>query len=72
MLADASALEQWAFFLLRADRYEAAIAEGLVPARRWGRPEDIAQTILPLARGDFAFATGAVIPVDGGLSIHRL
>jgi hypothetical protein len=33
---------------------------------------DIAQTILPLARGDFAFATGAVIPVDGGLSIHRL
>ncbi|MCT4684767.1 MAG: 3-ketoacyl-ACP reductase [Roseicyclus sp.] len=55
-----------------ADRYDAAIAEGLVPARRWGRPEDIAQTILPLARGDFAFATGAVIPVDGGLSIHRL
>ncbi|MHA7888616.1 3-ketoacyl-ACP reductase [Roseicyclus sp.] len=55
-----------------ADRYDQRIAEGLVPARRWGRPADIAQTILPLARGDFAFATGAVIPVDGGLSIHRL
>lgn len=55
-----------------ADRYDQRIAEGLVPARRWGRPVDIAQTILPLARGDFAFATGAVIPVDGGLSIHRL
>jgi NAD(P)-dependent dehydrogenase (short-subunit alcohol dehydrogenase family) len=54
------------------DRYDAAIADGLVPARRWGTPADIAQTILPLARGDFAFATGAVIPVDGGLSIHRL
>lgn len=54
------------------DRYEGRIAEGLVPARRWGMPADIAQTILPLARGDFAFATGAVIPVDGGLSIHRL
>ena len=54
------------------DRYDAAIADGLVPARRWGQPQDIAQTILPLVRGDFAFATGAVIPVDGGLSIHRL
>lgn len=54
------------------DRYDGRIAEGLVPARRWGTPADIAQTILPLARGDFAFATGAVIPVDGGLSIHRL
>jgi len=55
-----------------ADRYEGRIADGLVLARRWGTPADIAQTILPLARGDFAFATGAVIPVDGGLSIHRL
>lgn len=54
------------------DRYDGRIADGLVPARRWGRPADIAQTIVPLARGDFAFATGAVIPVDGGLSIHRL
>lgn len=54
------------------DRYDSRIADGLVPARRWGTPLDIAQTILPLARGDFAFATGAVIPVDGGLSIHRL
>lgn len=55
-----------------AERYEARIADGLVPARRWGRPDDVARAILPLARGDFAFATGAVIPVDGGLSIHRL
>ncbi|NKX45639.1 3-ketoacyl-ACP reductase [Roseicyclus persicicus] len=54
------------------DRYDQRIADGLVPARRWGTPADIAQTILPLARGDFAFATGAVIPVDGGLSIPRL
>lgn len=54
------------------DRYDSRIADGLVPARRWGQPADIAQTILPLVRGDFAFATGAVIPVDGGLSIHRL
>ncbi len=54
------------------DAYTARIEGGLVPARRWGQPEDIARTVLPLARGDFAFATGAVIPVDGGLSIPRL
>ncbi|WP_224816230.1 3-ketoacyl-ACP reductase [Hasllibacter sp. MH4015] len=44
----------------------------IVPAARWGQPADIGQVIVPLARGDFAFATGAQIPVDGGLSIHRL
>jgi NAD(P)-dependent dehydrogenase (short-subunit alcohol dehydrogenase family) len=55
-----------------ADRYDARIAEGLVPSGRWGEPSDIGKVIVPLARGDFDFATGAVIPVDGGLSIHRL
>jgi hypothetical protein len=28
--------------------------------------------MVPLATGRMAFATGAVIPVDGGLSIPRL
>lgn len=54
------------------DRYTARIKGGLVPAQRWGEPADIARTIVPLATGAFAFATGAVIPVDGGLSIARL
>lgn len=54
------------------DRYDALIADGLVPAGRWGSPEDIGATVLPLAEGRFHFATGAVIPVDGGLSIPRL
>ena len=54
------------------DKYDARIEGGLVPAGRWGLPADIGSTIVPLARGDFAFATGSVIPIDGGLSIHRL
>ncbi|MDJ0860363.1 MAG: 3-ketoacyl-ACP reductase [Dinoroseobacter sp.] len=54
------------------DTYTARIEDGLVPARRWGQPQDIASTILPLVTGQMAFATGAVIPVDGGLSIQRL
>jgi NAD(P)-dependent dehydrogenase (short-subunit alcohol dehydrogenase family) len=54
------------------DRYDDRIAEGLVPAGRWGQPADIGQAIIPLVTGQLAFATGAVIPVDGGLSIERL
>ncbi|MDG4649823.1 3-ketoacyl-ACP reductase, partial [Roseibacterium sp. SDUM158017] len=53
-------------------RYDARIAEGLVPAGRWGEPADVGRVAVPLARGDFDFASGAAIPVDGGLSIHRL
>jgi NAD(P)-dependent dehydrogenase (short-subunit alcohol dehydrogenase family) len=54
------------------DKYSVRIEQGLVPAGRWGMPSDIASVVLPLVEGQFAFATGSVIPVDGGLSIHRL
>ncbi len=54
------------------DKYSALIAEGLVPAARWGRPGDIGAAAVPLALGQMAFATGAVVPLDGGLSIGRL
>ena len=55
-----------------ADTYTARIEGGLVPAARWGQPADIGSVAASIARGDLAFATGAVIPVDGGLSIPRL
>ena len=55
-----------------ADKYSKLIAGGLVPAGRWGQPADIGAVAVPLALGQMAFANGAVIPVDGGLSIHRL
>ncbi|MBN8629900.1 MAG: 3-ketoacyl-ACP reductase [Rhodobacterales bacterium] len=54
------------------DKYTARIEEGLVPAGRWGLPADIGQAVIPLVTGQMAFSTGAVIPVDGGLSIERL
>ena len=54
------------------DAYTARIENGLVPAGRWGTPEDIGKLILPLVRGDMAFATGSTINADGGLSIPRL
>lgn len=55
-----------------AAKYDAAIGGGLVPAGRWGQPEDIGRIVVPMAEGALGFATGAVVPVDGGLSIPRL
>lgn len=54
------------------EKYTRRIEEGLVPAARWGTPADIARAVLPLVTGQMAFATGAVVPLDGGLSIPRL
>ena len=54
------------------EKYNTRIAEGLVPVGRWGQPADIGRVVIPLVTGQMAFATGAVIPVDGGLSIERL
>ena len=54
------------------ETYDRRIADGLVPARRWGLPEDVGRTVRALVAGDLAYATGSVIAVDGGLSIPRL
>lgn len=52
--------------------YDRRIADGLVPERRWGLPEDVGRAVAALLRGDVPHASGAVIPVDGGLSLPRL
>ncbi len=41
---------------------------GRVPARRFGRPEDIAEAVLFLASPDSAYVVGAELSVDGGMS----
>jgi 3-oxoacyl-[acyl-carrier protein] reductase len=53
-------------------KYDALIADGLTPIRRWGTPDDIAQAVAAIAEGKLDFATGAVIDVDGGFHIQRL
>ena len=45
---------------------------GLVPQARWGTPEDVGKVVASLARRDFPYSTGAVLTVDGGLTIHTL
>ena len=54
------------------ESYDRRIAEGLVPERRWGTPEDVGRAVATLLRGDVPYATGTVVHVDGGLSIPRL
>jgi NAD(P)-dependent dehydrogenase (short-subunit alcohol dehydrogenase family) len=54
------------------EMYDARIAEGLVPERRWGQPQDIGRTVAALLRGDIPYATGTVIHADGGLALPRL
>lgn len=53
-------------------KYDALIAQGLVPMKRWGEAADVGEVVAALADGSFGFATGSVINADGGLSIARL
>ncbi len=55
-----------------AEKYDRLIGEGLIPQGRWGEPEDVGRVVAALARGDCAYSTGAVVMVDGGLTIPRL
>ncbi|MGH7101117.1 MAG: 3-ketoacyl-ACP reductase [Acetobacteraceae bacterium] len=55
-----------------SERYTRFIAAGGVPARRWGRPGDVAVAVSTLARGEIPFSTGIHVDVGGGLQIHRV
>ena len=55
-----------------AAKYDALIADGLIPAKRWGEGADVAAAVRALVRPDIVYATGSVINVDGGLTIPRL
>ncbi len=54
------------------EKYDKLFADGLTPFRRWGQPEDVARAVRALVGGDFDFATGSAIDLDGGFHLHRL
>jgi 3-oxoacyl-[acyl-carrier protein] reductase len=55
-----------------AEEYSAIISLGLVLQKRWGTPGDVGRAVAALARGDFAYSTGMVVEVSGGMNVSRL
>jgi 3-oxoacyl-[acyl-carrier protein] reductase len=53
-------------------KYDALIADGLVPQKRWGTPEDLGAATKSLLDGNFPFSTGTVIDIDGGFQLRHL
>ena len=54
------------------EKYDSLIADGLLPIKRWGKPEDIADAVWTLTNGSLPYVTGQSIDVDGGFHIRRL
>jgi 3-oxoacyl-[acyl-carrier protein] reductase len=53
-------------------KYDALIENGLLLEKRWGVPADVGAAVAMLAAGELPYATGAVIVLDGGLTLARL
>jgi NAD(P)-dependent dehydrogenase (short-subunit alcohol dehydrogenase family) len=53
-------------------KYDALIEDGLLLEKRWGTPTDVAHAVNILASGELPYATGAVLVIDGGLTLARL
>lgn len=54
------------------EKYDKLLAEGLVPQKRWGNPEDVGLAVDAILGGAFPFSTGDVINIDGGFHLKRL
>ncbi|WP_437190742.1 3-ketoacyl-ACP reductase [Planctomicrobium sp. SH527] len=54
------------------EKYNKLIADGLTLNRRWGNPEDVGKAVKALVSGDIPYATGQVLKIDGGMTIHTL
>lgn len=53
------------------DEAKATYARRRVPLRRYGMPEEVAQMTLNLCLPASSFVNGAIIPVDGGMTIRH-
>ena len=55
------------------EKYDRLILEeGILPIKKWGYPENIANAVSVFCSGKLAYSTGEVINVDGGFHIRRL
>lgn len=54
------------------EKYSKMIADGITPIRRFGTPEDVADSVLAACSGLMDFSSGQVLNADGGFHIRRL
>jgi len=54
------------------EKYDALIADGLVPQKRWGKPEDLGIAVQNYLNGSMPFSTGETVYIDGGLHHAKL
>ncbi len=54
------------------DKYDALIADGLVPQGRWGTPGDLGTSVRSFVTGHLPLATGSHLYLDGGLHTKTL
>lgn len=54
------------------DKYQALAEEGVIPAKRLGTPQEVADAIKAIEQGMLDYATGTVINCGGGMHIPTL
>lgn len=54
------------------EKYDRLIDGGILPIKRWGKPEDISNAVYALCSGLMDYTTGQSLDVDGGFHIQRL
>lgn len=54
------------------EKYDTLIEGGLLPIKRWGQPEDVAEAVWALCSGALPYMTGQSLDVDGGFHLRRL
>ena len=55
------------------DKYNRMIfEENLLPIKKWGYPEDIANAVSVFCSGKLAYSTGEVLNIDGGFHLRRM
>lgn len=54
------------------EKYDAMIADGLLPISHIGQPEEVGEMVLALANGAMRYSTGSVFNADGGFMLRRL
>ena len=52
------------------ETYDRLIANGLVPMRRWGQPDDVGAAVAGILEGRFPYTTGDVFNIDGGMQLR--